>query len=83
MARLPFLFDVFYRWSQGFCYKKDCCSSIYALISSCFFTVLTIFDSNMTTFQLILGGIMILVCALFAFAFSILLTVGIFKKKEY
>jgi len=38
---------------------------------------------NMTTLQIILGGIFILMCALLAFALSFLLTVGIFKKKEY
>ncbi len=38
---------------------------------------------NMTTFQLILGGIMILVCAFLAFAISFPLTVAILKKKEY
>lgn len=38
---------------------------------------------NMTTLQLILGGMVILVCALLAFALSFTIAVGIFKKKEY
>ncbi len=38
---------------------------------------------NMTIPQLISGGIIILACALSAFAFSYFLTVGIYKKKDY
>lgn len=38
---------------------------------------------NMTTLQVVLSGIVILVCALLAFALSYPITVGIFKKKEY
>ena len=38
---------------------------------------------NMTTLQLVLGGIIILVCAVLAFTLSFPLTVGIFKGKEY
>lgn len=43
----------------------------------------TLFPSPMTTFQVILGGMIILACALLAFALSYPLTVSIFRKKEY
>lgn len=46
-------------------------------------TLINILFPNMTTLQLILGGIVILVCAVLAFTLSFLLTVGIFKRKEY
>ncbi len=38
---------------------------------------------KMTTLQLVLSGIVILSCALIAFALSFPIAVGIFKKKEY
>lgn len=42
----------------------------------------TLFGSSMTTFQMILGGLFIIICSLLAFILSYLLTVGIFKRKE-
>ena len=43
----------------------------------------TLFGSSMTTFQMILAGFIIIICSLLAFILSYLLTVGIFKKKEF
>lgn len=43
----------------------------------------TFFPAPMTTLQLVLTGVFILVCAILAFTLSIPITTGIFKKKEY
>lgn len=43
----------------------------------------TLFPSPMTTFHIILGGMIILISALSAFALSCPLTIHIFRKKEY
>lgn len=43
----------------------------------------TLFPTPMSTFQIILGGIIIFVCSLLTFILSCPLTVGIYKRKEY
>lgn len=43
----------------------------------------TLFPTPMTTTQIILGGIIILACALIVFIFSFPLTVYVYHKKEY
>lgn len=43
----------------------------------------TFFPKPMTTLQIVLGGMIILACALLAFALSCPLTVCVFKRKEY
>lgn len=41
------------------------------------------FGPAMTTFQIILGGILLLACAVLLFALSCPLTIALFEKKEY
>ena len=56
-------------------------SLICAIKISTFIDVL--FPGSMNTMQIVLFGIIILVCVLFAFVLSCLLTVVIYRKKEY
>ncbi len=42
-----------------------------------------VFGSHMTTWQIILGAMIVLVCSLLTFALSYSLTVTVFKRKEY
>lgn len=46
-------------------------------------TLINTLFPHMTTFQLILGGLAILLCALAAFGLSFPLTVAIFRRREY
>ncbi len=56
-------------------------SLLCAIKISTFIDVL--FPGSMNTMQIVLFGIIILVCVLFAFVLSCLLTVVIYRKKEY